>query len=55
MADSTQVKIMAEVTTAELSEKEAAELHWAYQHLENPSLAARLSNVFALPIEDSLL
>lgn len=45
---------MTEVLIAELSDKEAAELRWAYQHLEHPSLAARLSNVLAAPIEEGL-
>ena len=37
-----------------LSEQEMAELIWAYRHLEHPSLAARLSSVLALPIEEGL-
>ncbi|MCB1755104.1 MAG: EcsC family protein [Gammaproteobacteria bacterium] len=35
-----------------LSETEVAELEWAYAHLEHPSLAARLSSVLAVPIEE---
>ena len=31
-----------------------AELRWAYKHLEHPSLAGRLSNVLALPIEEGV-
>lgn len=30
------------------------QLRWAYRHLEHPSLAGRLSNVVALPIEEGL-
>ena len=39
---------------AVLSDKELAELRWAYQHLEHPSLAARLTSRLASPIEDGL-
>lgn len=45
---------MTEATLAGLSEQEAAELRWAYRHLEHPSLAARLSDVLASPIEEGL-
>jgi hypothetical protein len=37
-----------------LSEQEQLDLRWAYQHLEHPSLAARLSNLLATPIEEGL-
>jgi hypothetical protein len=37
-----------------LSEEELAELRWAYQHLEHPSLAARLSSRLASPIEEGI-
>lgn len=37
-----------------LSDQELAELRWAYEHLEHPSLAARLSNLLAYPIEEGL-
>ncbi len=39
---------------ATLSDQELAELRWAYEHLEHPSLAARLSNLLAYPIEEGL-
>ncbi len=45
---------MTDVITGGLSEQETAELRWAFQHLEHPSLAARLSNVLAVPIEEGL-
>lgn len=45
---------MTDDSTANLSEEEDAELRWAYQHLEHPSLAARLSDVLAMPIEEGL-
>ncbi len=37
-----------------LSEEELADLEWAYRHLEHPSLAARLSSVIGVPIEQAL-
>ena len=37
-----------------LSDEELAQLRWAYQHLEHPSLAARLTSRLATPIEESL-
>jgi hypothetical protein len=40
--------------TGKLDKKELADLKWAYQHLEHPSLAARLSNFIGGPIEDGL-
>lgn len=39
---------------AGLSDEELAELHWAYKHLEHPSLAARLTSSLASPIEEGL-
>ena len=45
---------MAKARTAGLSDQEMAELRWAYQHLEHPSLAARLSSLLALPIEEGI-
>ncbi len=45
---------MADEIYSSLSEKETAELRWAYQILEHPSLAARLSNVLASPIGEGL-
>lgn len=38
----------------ELSELELSELRWAHTHLEHPSLAARLSAVLAVPIEEGI-
>ncbi|MCB1858462.1 MAG: EcsC family protein [Gammaproteobacteria bacterium] len=35
-----------------LSDQEMRELHWAYTNLEHPSLAARLSNLLAEPLEE---
>ena len=37
---------------ADLSDQELEELRWAYQQLEHPSLASRLSSKLAEPIED---
>lgn len=37
-----------------LSDEESADLRWAFQHLEHPSLAARLTSRLASPIEDGL-
>lgn len=37
-----------------LSEEELADLAWAYRHLEHPSLAARLSSVIGVPMEQAL-
>jgi len=45
---------MTTTTLEGLTEQESAELQWAYQHLEHPSLAARLSDVLASPIEEGL-
>ncbi len=36
-----------------LSEEDLADLEWAYRHLEHPSLAARLSSVVGVPIEQA--
>ncbi|MEN8165990.1 MAG: EcsC family protein [Pseudomonadota bacterium] len=53
MAEKTQTET-TEVVIAGLSKQETADLRWAYQHLEHPSLAARLSDVLAVPIEEGL-
>jgi len=45
---------MTDHATGALSEQEMAELRWAYENLEHPSLAARLSNLLAYPIEEGL-
>ncbi|MGD8589778.1 MAG: EcsC family protein [Chromatiales bacterium] len=45
---------MTETTLEGLTEQESAELRWAFRHLEHPSLAARLSDVLALPLEEGL-
>jgi hypothetical protein len=37
-----------------LPEEDLAELEWAHRHLEHPSLAARLSSVIGVPIEQAL-
>jgi hypothetical protein len=37
-----------------LSDREMMELRWAHQHLEHPSLAARMSNILAEPIEEAI-
>jgi hypothetical protein len=37
-----------------LSEEDLADLQWAHRHLENPSLAARISHVIGFPIENGL-
>ena len=55
-------KIMPRVSTIHMdndatsvfSEDELAELKWAYEHLEHPSLGARLSSVLATPIEEGM-
>lgn len=39
---------------AMLSDEELVELRWAHQHLEHPSLAARLTSRLATPIEEGL-
>ena len=44
---------MSEIKGA-LSEKDLADLEWAYRHLEHPSLAARLSSVIGVPIEQAI-
>lgn len=53
MAENTQTKT-TELVINGLSELESADLRWAYQHLEHPSLAARLSDLLAVPIEEGL-
>ena len=45
---------MTTTTLEGFTEQESAELQWAYQHLEHPSLAARLSDVLASPLEEVL-
>jgi len=37
-----------------MSERDLADLEWAYRHLEHPSLAARLSSVIGVPIEQAI-
>jgi len=37
-----------------LSARDLADLQWAHRHLEHPSLAARLSSVVGVPIENGL-
>ncbi len=39
---------------ASLSDRQMLELRWAYQQLEHPSLAARLSSLLAEPIEEAI-
>ena len=39
---------------AVLSDKELAELRWAYQHLEHPSLAAGLTSRLASTLRGAL-
>jgi len=45
---------MAASEQTRLSDEEMAELRYAYQHLEHPSFAARLSDLLASPIEEAL-
>ncbi|MGD8629705.1 MAG: EcsC family protein [Gammaproteobacteria bacterium] len=45
---------MKKHATAALPDEAMSELRWAYEHLEHPSLAARLSNLLAYPIEEGL-
>jgi hypothetical protein len=40
--------------TNRLAAQELEELQWAHRRLEHPSLAARISNVIGLPIEESI-
>ena len=42
-----------EITT-DISHSEMQELRWAYQQLEHPSLAARMSAVLAVPVEEGI-
>ncbi|MGD2111830.1 MAG: EcsC family protein [Gammaproteobacteria bacterium] len=44
----------AKKASTALTESELDELRWAYRHLEHPSLAGRLSNVLAFPIEEGI-
>jgi hypothetical protein len=46
--------LITDTTLGGLTEQETTELRWAYKHLEHPSLAARMSDVLALPIEEGL-
>lgn len=41
-------------TQTVLTDEEWSELEWAHLHLEHPSLAARLSSVIGIPIEQAL-
>lgn len=45
---------MTQGGAARLSDHEMIELRWVYQNLELPSLAARLSNLLAEPIEEAI-
>lgn len=45
---------MTEGNDNKLSSRETFELRWAYKKLEHPSLAARLSNILAEPIEEGI-
>ena len=45
---------MTNETAILLQDGEMDELRWAYQNLEHPSLAARLSNLLAEPIEEAI-
>jgi hypothetical protein len=45
---------MREPVHTQISEEEMAELRYAYQNLEHPSFAARLSDLLASPIEEAL-
>lgn len=45
---------MEKKTKIQLADEELAELRYAYQNLEHPSFAARLSDVLASPIEEGL-
>lgn len=40
--------------TQVIDEDEMEQLRWAYQHLEHPSLAARMSAVLAVPVEEGI-
>ncbi len=41
-------------TTDSLPHEDLADLEWAHRHLEHPSLAARLSSVIGIPMEQAL-
>ena len=45
---------MTQVDETTLTRREMGELRWAYDNLEHPSLAARLSTVLAEPIEEAI-
>lgn len=45
---------MSDGTISVLTSEELAELRWAYDHLEHPSLAARLSDLLATPVDGGL-
>ncbi len=45
---------MTQGDNTRLSSREMMELRWSYQNLEHPSLAARLSNLLAEPIEEAI-
>ena len=45
---------MTEGNSDRLSKRDTFELRWAYQKLEHPSLAARLSNILAEPLEEGI-
>lgn len=46
--------MMSQGDNTGLSDHEMAQLRWAYENLEHPSLAARLSNLLAEPIEEAI-
>jgi hypothetical protein len=52
--DTTHGTMMSEAGTSTLEDSELIELRWAYRHLEHPSLAGRLSNALASPIEEGV-
>jgi hypothetical protein len=45
---------MTQAANTGLTEHEMVQLRWAYRNLEHPSLAARLSNLLAEPIEEAI-
>lgn len=45
---------MTETESTQLTDGEMTQLRWAYENLEHPSLAARLSNLLAEPIEEAI-
>jgi hypothetical protein len=46
--------MMSQGDNTGLSDHEMVQLRWAYENLEHPSLAARLSNLLAEPIEEAI-